>query len=381
MRVLDLFSGIGGFSLGLERAGMETVAFCEYDKKAQLVLKKHWPAVPIFDDIRELTYERILAHPRFALRKGAKFIGKDQDEDRERDANQFERPSKTSAIDVVCGGFPCQPWSGAGKQRGHQDDRDLWPEMLRVIREVQPRWVIGENVQGFINKDMGLPRTIADLEGEGYETRTFVIPACGVSAPHQRYRVWVIGLLNAHSKHLRSTEQECQHQRAKEPDGSGEHGLEAGSAMAYSTHEGAGGDNRGIWSRACGASGGEEPNKEATTSNVAHPRLSDGEKFRHGRGKTKAKDKIPRLGHSISSNNSREWWAVEPSVGRVVDGISTGLDGHFDREPDIPRVATGVKGRADRLKQLGNAVVPQIVEVIGRAIIEAENPSNFRRRV
>ncbi len=390
MKVLDLFSGIGGFSLGLERAGMETVAFCEFDKKAQLVLKKHWPDVPIFDDIRELTYERILAHPRFALRKGAKFIGKDQDEDRERDANQFERPSKTSAIDVVCGGFPCQPWSGAGKQRGHQDDRDLWPEMLRVIREVQPRWVIGENVQGFVNKDMGLPRTIADLEGEGYETRTFIIPACGVSAPHQRYRVWVIGLLNAHSEHLRSTEQERQHQRAKEPDGSSTDELATGDDVAYSTHEGAGGNNRGIWSRACGASGGKDPNKEATTNIMGNTGLFG--QAEHEKQTTRVEQPGKNVPNTISQRGcgrdtkredakdvgklqrgKKSWpWNTQSQLGGMVDGISTGLDGHFDREPDIPRVATGIKNRSDRLRQLGNAVVPQVVEVIGRGIMQAE---------
>ena len=246
MRVLDLFSGIGGFSLGLERAGMETVAFCEFDKKAQLVLKKHWPDVPIFDDIKELTLERILENTGRTLQQ---------------------------RVSLVCGGFPCQPWSAAGKQQGHQDSkgRDLWPEMLRVIREVKPRWVIAENVAGFINKELGLPRTIADLEGEGYETRTFNIPACGVEAPHQRYRVWIV----AHSK--------CQRQQGGEYE--------------------------------------EQP--------------------RHKKG-------LPERGGSRGESQ----WAVEPSVGRV---------------------AHGVPGRVDRLKQLGNAVVPQIVQQIGEAIMEAEN--------
>ena len=111
MRVLDLFSGIGGFSLGLERAGMKTIAFCEQDEYCQKVLKKHWPDVPIHNDIREL------------------------------DGTQYR-----GAVDVVCGGFPCQPFSQAGKRAGKDDDRDLWPEMFRIIREVQPARVIGENV-------------------------------------------------------------------------------------------------------------------------------------------------------------------------------------------------------------------------------------------
>ena len=390
MKVLDLFSGIGGFSLGLERAGMETVAFCEYDKKAQLVLKKHWPDVPIFDDIRELTYDQlqmdgVVAYPN-ASRRDTQPLSGTQRTSGENHINpiqsgetyQLKRPSKTSAIDVVCGGFPCQPWSGAGKQRGHQDDRDLWPEMLRVIREVQPRWVIGENVQGFVNKDMGLPRTIADLEGEGYETRTFVIPACGVSAPHQRYRVWVIGLLNAHSEHLRSTEQERQHQRAKEPDGSSTDELATGDDVAYSTHEGAGGDNRGIWSRACGASGGEGPNKEATTSTMGYTGLFGQEE--HEKQTTRVEQPGETVAHSQCKRQQGQGESERPSNTKTnstreasgFDNGGQGWEGHWDIEPSVGRVAHGVPNRVDRLKQLGNAVVPQVVEQIGRAIMQAE---------
>ncbi len=119
MKVLDLFSGIGGFSLGLERAGMETVAFCEIEEYPRKILAKHWPDVPIYDDVRELNYERLKS-----------------------DGN--------TDIDVLCGGFPCQPFSVAGKQRGKEDDRHLWPEMFRLLQETRPTWLIGENVAGFI---------------------------------------------------------------------------------------------------------------------------------------------------------------------------------------------------------------------------------------
>ena len=155
MRVLDLFSGIGGFSLGLESAGMETVAFCEQNKFCQKILAQHWPTLPIHSDITELN--------------GYEYRG---------------------AIDLVCGGFPCQPFSVAGKQRGAEDDRALWPEMLRVIREVAPRWVVGENVSGIIQ--MELDNVLSDLEGEGYTCWTFVLPACAVDARHRRDRVWVV---------------------------------------------------------------------------------------------------------------------------------------------------------------------------------------------
>jgi len=158
MKVLDLFSGIGGFSLGLERAGMTTVAFCEIEEFPRKVLAKHWPDVPIYPDVRELTKE------------------------------QLDNDGIT--VDVICGGYPCQPFSTAGKRRGAEDDRHLWPEYLRLIREIKPRYVIGENVAGHIS--MGLDTVLSDLEGEGYTWQAFVIPACAVNAPHRRDRVWII---------------------------------------------------------------------------------------------------------------------------------------------------------------------------------------------
>lgn len=155
MNVLDLFSGIGGFSLGLERAGMKTVAFCEIEKYPQSVLRKHWPGVPIFDDIRKL--------------------------------HATDLPE---TIDVICGGVPCQPVSVAGKRQGQKDNRWLWPEMYRLIQECNPRWVAFENVPGIIN--MGLDQVLSDLESAGYKTATFIIPACTINAPHRRDRVWVV---------------------------------------------------------------------------------------------------------------------------------------------------------------------------------------------
>ena len=155
MKVLDLFSGIGGFSLGLERAGFETVAFCEIEDYPRKVLAKHWPDIPIHRDIREL------------------------------DGEQYR-----GTVDVVCGGFPCQPFSAAGKRRGSDDDRHLWPEMFRVIREIQPAWVIGENVTGL--EGMELDNCASDLEGVGFAVQVFDIPACGVGAIHRRHRLWIV---------------------------------------------------------------------------------------------------------------------------------------------------------------------------------------------
>ena len=163
VQVLDLFSGIGGFSLGLKRAGMETIGFCEIDPFCRKVLTKHWPDVPIHTDIRGL--------------EGKDYKGR---------------------AEIICGGFPCQPFSQAGKRRGTEDDRHLWPEMLRVISEVRPTWVIGENVIGFAK--LGLDQALTDLENEGYATRTFNIPACAVGAPHIRQRLWIVAHADSESE-------------------------------------------------------------------------------------------------------------------------------------------------------------------------------------
>jgi len=154
LNVLDLFSGIGGFSLGFERAGMNTVAFCEYDPHARKILKKHWPEVPIHEDIRQLN--------------GEKYYG----------------------IDVLCGGFPCQPYSRSGKQLGENDHRDLWPEMRRVIEESRPRWIVCENSSNVLNMAFGKIRS--DLEAIGYEVgEPLCIPACAINADHRRERAWI----------------------------------------------------------------------------------------------------------------------------------------------------------------------------------------------
>ncbi|SIQ44868.1 DNA cytosine methyltransferase [Paenibacillus macquariensis] len=163
MNHLSLFSGIGGDSLAAEWAGMKTVAFCEREPFPQKVLRKHWPDVPIYDDVCTLSADRL---------KEDGIIG----------------PGRT--IDILSGGFPCQPFSIAGQKKGRDDDRDLWPEMFRIIQEIRPTWVVGENVANFVN--MELERTLIDLESEGYETQTFIIPACGVDAKHQRYRTFVV---------------------------------------------------------------------------------------------------------------------------------------------------------------------------------------------
>ena len=244
LRVLDLFSGIGGFSLGLERTGgFETAAFCEYEKFPRQILARHWPDVPCFPDVRELKGEDI-----------------------------------DGPIDVICGGYPCQPFSTAGRRKGQADDRHLWPEFSRLVAELRPAWVIGENVAGHIS--MGLDDVLSDLEGQGYTARTFVIPACAVGAPHRRDRVWSIASRN-----------------------------------------------------------------DADAERIGQPR--SGESFK-----------------SCNQAAHRKREAVKPLDGRIGEIWLT--------EPDVGRVANGVSSGVDRLKSLGNAVVPQIPEMIGRAILQAE---------
>jgi len=164
LKVLDLFSGIGGFSLGLERTGhFETVAFCEIDEYCKLILKKHWKGIKIYDDVKEITKERL-------------------------QADGIESPT------IITGGVPCQAFSVAGLQKGTSDPRHLWPEMFRVIKEFKSKWIIVENVTGLVNVQDGVvfETLCTDLESEGYEVQTFNIPVAGVGAPHLRQRIWVV---------------------------------------------------------------------------------------------------------------------------------------------------------------------------------------------
>jgi len=239
LKSLDLFSGIGGFALGFHWAGIETAAFCEIEDYPTKVLNKNFPNILVHRDIKELD--------------GEKYKG----------------------IDVVTGGFPCQPHSLAGKRRASEDERDLWGEMYRVICEARPRWVVAENVPGLLSSEFGryFGKVLRDLAEEGYCTQWFSLSASAVGACHKRERIWIIA---ADSDNLR---------------------------------------------------------KQVSLER----KLSSFKMFR---------------GDGENWETIRKTWKTEPSVGRVVDGI--------------PR-------RVDRIRGLGNAVVPQIPYLIGRAIIEAEN--------
>ena len=277
MQVLDLFSGIGGFSLGLERAGMKTVAFCEIEPFCRQVLAKHWPGVPCYDDVRTLTAQRLA--------------------------------DDGIVVDVICGGFPCQDISVAGKGAGLAGERSgLWSEYARLIGEVRPSYVIVENVAALLGR--GLGDVLGDLAALGYDAEWHCIPASAVGAPHRRDRIWI-----------------CAY-RQENPSRSHADGV--GSYRANQHQH------------------GEAEFRDEQISIVG----SMGEDVADAGSALLERQWQVSVGISaeLSESGSRSWWATEPDVGRV---------------------AHGVPARVDRLRALGNAVVPQITEIIGRAIVNS----------
>lgn len=294
MNVLDLFSGIGGFSLGLERAGMKTVAFCEIEPFCRRVLAKHWPEVPCYDDVRTLTAERLAADG--------------------------------IAVDVICGGFPCQDISLAGKGAGIEGERSgLWAEYARLIGELRPKYVIVENVSALLSR--GLDRVLGDLAALGYDAEWHCIPASAVGAPHRRDRIWIIAYPG-------SEQHEGSCVAVGRQAAAGFSAAHMADADSFPWHEGRSGDGAQEQRRWNADRGGIRPD-------VCDPNGSGLEIWQRECGDARAKQ---------PSAFRTNWWAVEPDVGRV---------------------AHGIPARVGRLRSLGNAVVPQIPEIIGRAIMEA----------
>lgn len=337
LKHLDLFSGIGGFSLGLEEAGLvETIAFCDYEPYCQKILKKHWPKVPIYNNIKELNYETL-------------------------------KQDGIKDIDIITGGYPCQPFSVAGKQRAEKDPRHLWPEMFRLIKECRPTWVIGENVSGHIK--LGLDTVISDLESEGYSTRTFNIPASGVGALHQRQRIWIVAN-SEQSGHLKEeqtifTKEKGMEREYREKDSSTRKFVgtspiwETNNRHATTTdpnckdvHKQQGNirsssnkfikeDFRGL-------------RKDiSSTEDVAHTNSEGTQKLgQHNEMGSRVFENSSKSYTSSNKIGKENWWGFEPRVGRVVDGVPN---------------------RVDRIKCLGNSVVPQIPYLIGLSILKAIN--------
>ena len=184
LKHIDIFSGIGGFALAARWAGIETIIFCESDPFCRKVLKKNFPKIPICNDVKDFCHEWLTADTNC--------IGELQPEGGKQE--ERSRACHCNKEYILTGGFPCQPFSIAGKRRASADDRFLWKEMLRVIREISPVWIIAENVLGILDAEQGVvfESICSDLEMSGYTVQPFVIPACGVGAPHRRDRVWII---------------------------------------------------------------------------------------------------------------------------------------------------------------------------------------------
>ena len=216
MNHLDIFSGIGGFSYAAQQIWKDDhniIAFVEKDKYCQRVLKKHWPNIPIIDDVRGFNYEKFTDISNTESTDGK--TSKNTEGWSQMQSGRGSCRSRTAKIDILTGGFPCQPFSVAGRRKGKSDDRYLWPNMFQIIQKTKPTWIIGENVPGIIN--MGLETAVLDLEEEGYEVEVLVLPAIGVSALHKRNRVWIIANTDTErSQRYRNTESKDKERRQEQ---------------------------------------------------------------------------------------------------------------------------------------------------------------------
>ena len=372
IKVLSLFAGIGGIDLGLESTGrFETVQFVEYERFCQHILRRHWPDVPIWGDVK--TFD----------------------------------PDSCGDIDLICGGYPCQPFSVAGKQKGAEDDRHLWPRMFEIIKHKRPTWVLCENVSGHVN--LGLDQVLFDLESEGYSWQTIVLGAVAVDAPHRRQRLFIVA--NTNNTGDRTSQRRTDQNRQTHDEGqeeqpqfkSGGHSTDVantdnkglrtriGGANAYNEEDGrARKDNRGRSTRKAERNNittSKNENLDVPNTNVEglEGQRIDKEisgkktsrKFDEHSSEGDVSDTISERGCSGQTGNQdaedvgeqprgteHGERSIERRLGGMVDGVPTWMD-----EPDIPRVTTHQVGRTQRLKALGNAVVPQVVAQIARAII------------
>lgn len=388
---LSLFSGIGGLDLAAEMAGFRTVGQCEWADYPTKVLENHWPDVPRWRDIRTLTKE-----------------------------NFYER-TKIRTVDIISGGFPCQPFSVAGKRRGREDDRYLWPEMLRVISELQPTWVVGENVAGIVN--MALDQVYTDLENEGYTVQAFIIPACAVDAPHRRDRVCIVGWKRSACNLFYSNSESAEYKNIGKSEkgkqeqprvgglytdvsdtneircdlrGFGRKGIHRNppcyeTDSSSETMENAGGIGFGrpgdLCDLRCLQREAEQRETNFSGKSGEIPRTMA--HADHGSRLVRRDGEFPTVEETAASGADHggrapeyvtgEWWPAEPELGGMADGVSRWVDrgmsapGYWMPEPDgVPRITQKREHRSDRLKCLGNAVVPQQFYPVFRAIADIE---------
>lgn len=377
----SLFSGIGGIDLAAHWAGFQTVGFCEKEPYCQKVLNKHWPGVPIWEDIRNVTRESVEAQLRKVVMPG--------------------EAEEVSTIDLISGGFPCQPFSNAGKRRGKDDDRFLWPQMLRAIDELRPRAVIGENVDGIVN--MALDNVLSDLEAIGYKTGSpIILPAAGVGASHRRYRVFIV----AYSKCAEWGQSESA---GYEPDRDNGGWSETSGRVGTSNENGGardvadphnhttprqreyggeglsgtktnelGKDGWDVADTSCqlshrGGGAGPGGGREFTDSGAD---VADTKKqgLQESEGGGRREQGFTRLEcDGLYARRKTGRGPTQPGLGGNFNGLSARMDqcrwpagpGQPQYSWEPPRIASGVKHRKDRLKALGNAVVPyQIFPVL-----------------
>jgi DNA (cytosine-5)-methyltransferase 1 len=307
----SLFAGIGGFDLAAERVGWKIRWQVEIDPFCRQVLAKHWPEVRRYDDVRTVTGLADSTESGWGTRRSR---GSPSEDSRLSDEAQRHVRERLEPVDLVCGGFPCQPHSLAGRRGGAADERDLWPQFARLIRELEPRWVVAENVPGLLSNDAGrfFGAVLRDLAACGYDAEWDCIPASAVGAPHRRDRVWLVAYPIQSRLERYTGDGAGRLRQAREVSESDRSTRETGL-------------RRGTWTVADADSG-----------------------YGHGR------DRHVQMG--------RIWGARQAALYDDIAGTQ------WRTEPDVGRVAYGVPARVDRLRGLGNAIVPQVAEWIFRRI-------------
>lgn len=329
----SLFSGIGGFDLAAEWMGWENVFHCEWNEFGQRVLKHHFPKALSYADITQTD---------FNVHRGR--------------------------ISVLSGGFPCQPYSSAGKRLGKEDERHLWPEMLRAIREIQPRWVVGENVLGLVNWNGGLvfEEVQADLEAEGYEVQPFILPAASVNAPHRRDRVWFVAW---NAKSAREAE------KREISKGENTHAVRVcGTIQGASIDSNKRNDRRAArkdegesGSKDTIPAGGKESDELYGLSRNAPDSDNELRQRRDGQGTPNESTHKEKRTESLNVPRSWEEFPTEPPICSGDDGLSDRLDN-----------ITFPKWRNESIKAYGNAIVPQVAHQIFKAIEAYEKSILYR---